>query len=1058
MNSEDEYKSVDSDLFQTFDDDDGDYSDCIDSEDEGDSSDDGIAFDVEEDVEVGDLDEPDRDRHEKRYTVLVEEDIQYQLPSCYDTTTGMLKKHMKHEVVPVQYTENIIKCGICFDEFPRDDMRAASCGHLFCNLCWRQYVSIKISDGAGCLMLRCPEPSCVVAVGQDMVNELVSDEDKEKNSRHLYRSYIEDRRKTSKWCPAPGCEFAIEFDTGSSSYDVVCGCGHSFCWNCLDDAHRPVDCNTVHKWAVKNTAESENLTWILANSKSCPKCKKPIEKNDGCMHMKCPCGFHFCWLCLGDWSIHGKRTGGYLWCNIYEKAKAEGLYDEEENLKEKAKNYLDRYAFYFERFVENQKSRVKAVESLKKMQSQDSEKLVSKYGLSDMELLVITDAWLQIIDCRRVLKCTYPYGYYLPQTEHVKKQFFEYVQGEAESALERLHQCAEQELQTYLEEDDSPEEFKLFHTKLFELTKTTRNYFENLVRALENGLIDVNSHDNGVCSRKKWLNFSEEGIEGRGGTSMNEYLSCNSDVEEEFDDGDCDDDHIDFDDEEDGELEIDDEEGREFEIDDDSDEEICYTILKEEDVFKRQEEFITQTSTSLSIPTESATILLLYNNWDVDKAQDAWFADEDKVRKDVGLQEVVPIHNTENINKCTICFDEFGRDGMCATTCGHLFCNMCWAQYVSIKIIDGPGCIRLRCPEPSCGVAVGQDMINELVSDEDKEKYSRYLLTSYIEDQKNIKWCPSPDCEYAVEFVAGSSCFDVVCGSDHSFCWNCLDDAHRPVDCDTVHKWAVQNTAESENVTWILANSKNCPSCKKPIQKNEGCMHMACRCGFHFCWLCLGDWKNHGERTGGFYACNVYEKAKSEGRYKEEDKLKKEAKDYLDRYTFHYERFAENQKSRLKAVESLQKMQSEDLAKLLDRYAESELSLEFITDAWLQIIECRRVLKWTYAYGYYLPQNEHAKKHFFEDLQGQAQSRLERLHQCAEQELQPYLKDDLPGDFNSFRIKLLEQTNPTRTLFENLVRALENGLSEVDSETAARQPAHFKESCQSKSKSGKKRK
>lgn len=36
----------------------------------------------------------------------------------------------------------------------------------------------------------------------------------------------------------------------------------------------------------------------------------------------------------------------------------------------------------------------------------------------------------------------------------------------------------------------------------------------------------------------------------------------------------------------------------------------------------------------------------------------------------------------------------------------------------------------------------------------------------------------------------------------------------------------------------------------------------------------------------------------------------------------------------------------------------------------LQIIECRRVLKWTYAYGYYLPNHENAKRQLFEYLQG----------------------------------------------------------------------------------------
>lgn len=38
-------------------------------------------------------------------------------------------------------------------------------------------------------------------------------------------------------------------------------------------------CKTVRQWITKNTAESENLNWILANTKPCPKCHRPIEKN-----------------------------------------------------------------------------------------------------------------------------------------------------------------------------------------------------------------------------------------------------------------------------------------------------------------------------------------------------------------------------------------------------------------------------------------------------------------------------------------------------------------------------------------------------------------------------------------------------------------------------------------------------------------------------------------------------------------------------------------------------------------------------------------------------------
>lgn len=59
--------------------------------------------------------------------------------------------------------------------------------------------------------------------------------------------------------------------------------------------------------------------------------------------------------------------------------------------------------------------------------------------------------------------------------------------------------------------------------------------------------------------------------------------------------------------------------------------------------------------------------------------------------------------------------------------------------YISTSINDGPGCLMLRCPDPSCGAAVGQDMVNKLASDDDKKKYSRYLLRSYVEDNRKVR-------------------------------------------------------------------------------------------------------------------------------------------------------------------------------------------------------------------------------------------------------------------------------------------------------------------------------
>ncbi|CAL5394713.1 unnamed protein product [Camellia sinensis] len=132
----------------------------------------------------------------------------------------------------------------------------------------------------------------------------------------------------------------------------------------------------------------------------------------------------------------------------------------------------------------------------------------------------------------------------------------------------------------------------------------------------------------------------------------------------------------------------------------------------------------------------------------------------------------------------------------------------------------------------------------------------------------------------------------------------------------------------------ILANSKPCPKCKRPIEKNQGCMHMTCTppCKFEFCWLCVSAWSDHGERTGGFYACNRYEAAKQEGAYDETERRREMAKNSLERYTHYYERWATNQSLLRIYIKCNLCM----LEKLSDKQSQPESQLKFIIEAWLQ--------------------------------------------------------------------------------------------------------------------------
>ncbi|KAF2322250.1 hypothetical protein P3X46_010523 [Hevea brasiliensis] len=480
------------------------------------------------------------------------------------------------------------------------------------------------------------------------------------------------------------------------------------------------------------------------------------------------------------------------------------------------------------------------------------------------------------------------------------------------------------------------------------------------------------------------------------------------------------------------------------ETDDEQPEEKNYTVLKEADIKRRQEEDITEVSNVLSIPKRYACILLRRYRWTVSQALDSWFANEEEARKSAGLMgkddEVVTSCEIRELT-CHICYERHSCRKFSTAACGHPFCNSCWSRYVKVSIDDGACCLILPCPDPSCRVAVDQDLINSFkeLPEEYKARYARFLLRSYVEEcgKRRIKWCPGPGCENAVEFSSGNcKNFDVLCDCSHEFCWNCpADEAHSPANCEMVAKWMKKNSDESDNVNWILAYTKPCPKCMTPIEKNHGCMHMTCRppCKFEFCWLCLGEWKSHGD----YYSCNAYEKAKRDGDYDEENQKKQMAKNLVERYIHYYERWIANQSSRKKALADLNGVKAVHMVKLSDVYQKPASQLKGIEEAWLQIVECRRVLKWSYVFGYCLPEKEEAKKNLFEYLQGQAESGLERLHQCAEEELKPFIADyeNLPSaeEFHDYYLKLVNLTNVTKNFFENLVRGLQSVLDAVDS-------------------------
>lgn len=338
-------------------------------------------------------------------------------------------------------------CPICLQA--REGGIALDCNHSFCPDCWRDYLHSQVDDGKAAIQARCPWHKCNRRVPVDFFYKFCDEAHQKKYEEWYIRSFVDDNPNV-KWCPNPaGCSFAIEYP-GVDPIEIRCGCGFWSCWSCGEEAHRPASCKTVSQWNIKNSAESENISWIRANTKKCPKCHRAIEKNQGCNHMVCSkaggCGHEFCWLCLGEWSTHGTSTGGYYQCNIYDKQAKEGKHADEERSRQKAKHALDKYIFYFERFMDHERSMKLTVREEQDMEGK-VQTLHDKHGFEIIELQFLYDALRQVRACRRVLKWTYVYGYYLDEAGP-EKNLFEFLQKNLEEKTDNLHEMLEKDFDT----------------------------------------------------------------------------------------------------------------------------------------------------------------------------------------------------------------------------------------------------------------------------------------------------------------------------------------------------------------------------------------------------------------------------------------------------------------------------------------------------------------------------------------------------------------------------------------------------------------------------------
>jgi len=378
--------------------------------------------------------------------------------------------------LPVPIDSNIdleVECQMCLEDFPSNQMGALACGHKFCANCWEDYLKESAKTRTSCI--RCPAKNCTYAITPGRLNRLpISKATIEffeiRTDRFQLQSFI-DQSEGFIPCTGKGCDKIFQvFDVDCK--EVKCSCKKEFCPSCREDVHRPCPCDIAFKWIEKNNSESENLHWIIAKTKRCPKCRAPIEKTQGCNHMTCrnpACSYEFCWLCLGPWSEHGSSTGGFYKCNIYETKKKSGDLDEADKARGDAENEIERYTFYFERYENHQKAIDALMNTMDQTELRMSE-LMSEFQWTPDQTNFLREAADAITASRRLLMWTYPVGYFMSEDFYMRELFHQY-QKDLEMYTEHLHELMDQSLETF--KDPAKKEEVINHQR--QVAKYTKN-------------------------------------------------------------------------------------------------------------------------------------------------------------------------------------------------------------------------------------------------------------------------------------------------------------------------------------------------------------------------------------------------------------------------------------------------------------------------------------------------------------------------------------------------------------------------------------------------------
>jgi len=206
---------------------------------------------------------------------------------------------------------------------------------------------------------------------------------------------------------------------------------------------------------------------------------------------------------------------------------------------------------------------------------------------------------------------------------------------------------------------------------------------------------------------------------------------------------------------------------------------------------------------------------------------------------------------------CPICFDtNQEQPEEWFLNCHPTPCVNCLVFYCHQQIDEGKLPTCMSCPEH-----IHPSDAKKILDSKYFEKYNEISVRHFLQRDRDTRWCPKPDCGFALIANDFASCPKISCqkkGCNTSFCYHCRGPWHADQSCDQARlaslietemnfsPWTSWNKIATSLTSRALKHSSDirpCPRCGALISKMDdgSCNHITCRCGCEFCWLCLKE-------------------------------------------------------------------------------------------------------------------------------------------------------------------------------------------------------------------------